>query len=160
LASSEPPPNSTPTSNSSRIAAKFLEVEVMALLLAVPGARLRVVVRRILTAPVLRSTTTWGPQPIRGARTTADTIGRVTPCSVASVNQRYRSSEHPGSLSHGRGRGRGGLGEVRVFLVPLPAAAKDRDAEEVQQRQAGVHRQAHARGGHRDQDGEQIQGTP
>src|SRR5215218_9418634 len=48
--SNEPPPNSTATSNSSRIAAKFLEVEDMA---PSCGAayRLGVVVRRIVIRP-------------------------------------------------------------------------------------------------------------
>src|SRR4029453_5685040 len=60
-----------------------------------------------------------------------------------------------GSAVRFRSGGRGS-GEVGVFLVPFPAAAKDRDAEEVQHRGAGVDQQAQGGGGRRDQNGEQV----
>jgi hypothetical protein len=100
---------------------------------------------------------TSGPRTTGSQRITPVTTGlhrRISPGGLHQAPQVATTALR--SLTR-KGRGRGGLGEVRVFLVPLPAAAKDCDAEEVQQRQAGVHRQAHARGDRRDQDGEQLE---
>src|SRR5215208_6296431 len=88
MVSSEPPPNSTATSNSSRIAAKFLEVDDIDSPPCGMFYRLRLVVRRILTRPLLPTV-----QPAR-RRSTFGTRGRygvaASPSSDALLLGRVR----------------------------------------------------------------------
>jgi hypothetical protein len=62
---------------------------------------------------------TIGAHSTGGSRTTADTGGRPSRSSAAPFGQQHRSSDHPGSLSHGGSR----LSPVRAGSVPQRSRA-------------------------------------